>query len=235
MIGSGGAMPPHYQSTPNLFRIYRVPVEMVNWKGRNVLAIRVYDGGGRGGLYSLKRLHLPRVWNLAVRKKSTHWNVLGVFNWDDTTQKIEIPFEKLGLSKDEQYLVYESWSDEFLGELKGSFEIEAKPTSSKILAIHKQEGRPVILSTSRHITQGAVDLKEVRWNEKRSTIEGQSVNLIRGDYTLIAWVPTGYKFLKAITAVKYDTAEISSSILKVTLKLGKDKPLDWKLQFERIK
>ncbi len=55
MIGSGGTMPPQYQSAPNLFRIYRIPAEAVDWKGQNVLAIRVYDGGGRGGLYSLKK------------------------------------------------------------------------------------------------------------------------------------------------------------------------------------
>jgi hypothetical protein len=233
MVGSGGTMPPRYQSAANLFRNYHVPAAVVNWKGQNALAIRVYDGGGRGGLYSLRRLHLPRVWNLAVGKKSAHWNVVGVFNWDDTTENIEIPFEKLGLSKDERYLVYESWSESFLGELKGSIGIEIKPTSSKILAIHKQEGRPVILSTSRHITQGAVDIKEVRWIEKKLSIEGQSVNLIRGDYALIVWIPTGYRFVKAITAVKYETAEISPSLLKITLKLGKDKPLSWKVQFER--
>jgi hypothetical protein len=233
IIGSGGAMPPHYQSAQNLFRIYRIPAEVVDWKGQNVLAVRVYDGGGRGGLYSLKRLHLPRIWNLKVSKKSTQWNVVGVFNWEDSTQKIEIPFEKLGLSKDEQYLVYESWSDEFLGELKGSVGLEIKPTSSKVLAIHKQEGKPVILSTSRHITQGAVDVKEVKWNKKKLTLEGQSVNLIRGDYALTVWIPSGYKFLKANTAVKYETTEISPTILKITLKLGKDKPLGWKLQFER--
>jgi hypothetical protein len=50
---------------------------------------------------------------------------------------------------------------------------------------------------------------------------------------LIAWIPGGYKFLKAITAVKYETSEISPSLLKITLKLGKDKPLAWKLQFQR--
>jgi hypothetical protein len=233
MIGSGGTMPPRHQGASNLFRLYSIPTEVVNWKGQNVLAIRAYSGGGRGGLYSLKKLHLPRVWNLPVTKKSKRWNVVGVFNWEDTTQKVEIPFEKLGLSRDESYLVYESWGNEFLGELKESIKIEINPTSLKIFAIHEQEGRPVILSTSRHLTQGAIDLKEVRWNQKKLTIEGQSVNLVRGDYALIVWIPPGYKFVKADTAVKYETTEISPPVLKVTLKLGKDKPLGWKLQFER--
>ena len=233
IIGSGGTMPPQYQSASNLFRTYRIPAEVVNWKGQNTLALRVYDGGGRGGLYSLKRLHLPKVWNLTVRKKSKRWNVVGVFNWENEVQTVEVPFEKLGLSNDEHYLVYECWGRDFLGEFSGGIGVELQPTSSKILAIHKMEGQPVVLSTSRHITQGAIDLKELRWNEKKLTIEGKSINLIRGDYALIVWIPTGYKFVRAITAVKYETSEISPSLLKITLKLGKDKPLGWKLEFER--
>jgi hypothetical protein len=158
---------------------------------------------------------------------------VGVFNWEKSPQKINVPFEKLGLLPNRKYVVYESWGEELLGEFQNGLELELQPTSSKILSIHEQEGRPRVLSTSRHITQGAVDLKEIRWNEKKSIIEGKSVNLLRGDYALIVWIPAGYKFLKAVTAVKYETSEISASLLKITLKLGKDKPLAWKVQFQR--
>jgi hypothetical protein len=232
-IGSSGSMPPDYHTAWNHFRAYPVPKEVLNWKGENVLAIRAYDGGGQGGLYSLKKLHLSKIWNLPVKKKSEQWNVVGVFNWENSPQKISVPFEKLGLLPDQKYVVYESWGEELLGEFQDGVELELQPTSSKILSIHEQEGRPRVLSTSRHITQGAVDLKEIRWNEKKSIIEGKSVNLLRGDYALIVWIPAGYKFLKAITAVKYETSEISPSLLRITLKLGKDKPLAWKLQFQR--
>jgi hypothetical protein len=232
-IGSSGTMPPQYQTAWNLFRTYRIAKEVVNWKGENVLAIRAYDSGGQGGLYSLKKLHLSRIWNLLVNKKSEQWNVVGVINWEDSPQKISLPFEKLGLLPNQRYLVYECWEEQLLGEFQNRVELELQPTSSKILSIHRQEGRPRVLSTSRHITQGAVDLKEIRWNGKKSTIEGKSVNLLRGDYALVVWIPGGYKFLKAITAVKYETSEISPSLLKITLKLGKDKPLAWKLHFER--
>jgi hypothetical protein len=232
-IGSSGTMAPRYQTAWNVFRAYHIPKEVVNWKGKNVLAIRAYDGGGQGGLYSLKKLHLSKIWNLLVKKKSEQWNVVGVFNWENSPQRISVPFEKLGLSPNQKYVVYESWGEELLGEFQDGVELELEPTSSKILSIHKHEGRPRVLSTSRHITQGAVDLKEIRWNEKKSTIEGKSVNLLRGDYALIVWIPASYKFLKAITAVKYETSEISASLLKITLKLGKDKPLAWKLQFQR--
>jgi hypothetical protein len=65
-IGSSGSMPPDYHTAWNHFRAYPVPKEAVNWKGENVLAIRAYDGGGQGGLYSLKKLHLSKTWNLPV-------------------------------------------------------------------------------------------------------------------------------------------------------------------------
>ncbi|MEK6570782.1 MAG: alpha-galactosidase, partial [Bacteroidota bacterium] len=233
MIGATGSMPPKYQDARSLFRAYLIPKAIVNWKGENVLAVRVYDGGGQGGIYSFRKLHLPKIWNLTVKKKSEEWNVVGVFNWESYSQRIEIALEKLGLQPGGKYLAYEFWGDEFLGEIESTVELDLEPTSSKVLAIHQLQERPVLLSTSRHITQGAVDIKKLTWDEKRTTLEGKSQNLRRGEYTLVVWVPPGYKFTRAVTAVDYETTTISQSIVKVTLKLGKDKPLAWKLQFER--
>jgi hypothetical protein len=233
MVGSTGRMPPEYQSAWNLFRVYRIPKDAVNWKGENVLAVRAYDGGGPGGLYSLRKVHLPKIWNLRVKKKFGEWNVVGLFNWESFSQEISLDFRKVDLLGEEKYLVYELWDDEFLGKFRDQVGIHLKPTSSKVLAIHRVEDRPVLLSTSRHITHGAIDLRELKWDKKKLTLVGRSINLVRGDYVLTVWVPEGYRFVKAITAVKYEAVEISPSIVRVTLKLGKNKPLDWKLQFER--
>ncbi len=51
MIGSSGSFPPDYQSAWNATRRYSIPVEKIQWGRENSIAIRVYDGGGDGGLY----------------------------------------------------------------------------------------------------------------------------------------------------------------------------------------
>jgi len=50
ILGSTGGFPPDYQSGYDDPRIYSVPVERVKWGAQNTIAVRVYDGGGGGGI-----------------------------------------------------------------------------------------------------------------------------------------------------------------------------------------
>lgn len=50
-IGATGAMPPDYRTAYDTRRAYRIPTNLVRWGQTNVIAVRVYDGDGEGGLY----------------------------------------------------------------------------------------------------------------------------------------------------------------------------------------
>lgn len=50
LVGAKGKLPPHYETAYDVDRVYVVPASLVRWGGPNVLAIRVYDHGGNGGL-----------------------------------------------------------------------------------------------------------------------------------------------------------------------------------------
>ena len=49
-VGATGAMPPAYNTAYLAKRNYRVPTHLVRWGKTNVIAVRVYDGDGEGGL-----------------------------------------------------------------------------------------------------------------------------------------------------------------------------------------
>ena len=49
LIGATGGFPPDYFTAYNYHRRYLIPMEYVN-KGKNVIAVRVYDEGGEGGI-----------------------------------------------------------------------------------------------------------------------------------------------------------------------------------------
>jgi len=51
-IGSTGSLPPDYVSKYGVKRRYEVPAELVKPGEKNLVAIRVYDGGGGGGVVS---------------------------------------------------------------------------------------------------------------------------------------------------------------------------------------
>jgi Beta-galactosidase/beta-glucuronidase len=50
LIGRTGGFPPNYFTAYNYPRKYFVPTEHLNLHGRNVIAVRVYDEGGEGGI-----------------------------------------------------------------------------------------------------------------------------------------------------------------------------------------
>ena len=49
-IGATGGFPPDYFTAYNYTRRYPIPMEHVNKEGKNVIAVRVYDEGGVGGI-----------------------------------------------------------------------------------------------------------------------------------------------------------------------------------------
>jgi len=50
-IGGMGSFPPDYHSAWDVQRRYRVPAALVRGDGSDVLAVRVFNGGGNGGIY----------------------------------------------------------------------------------------------------------------------------------------------------------------------------------------
>jgi Glycosyl hydrolases family 2, sugar binding domain/Beta-galactosidase jelly roll domain len=51
-IGSSGGFPPRYHTAYNAFRSYFIPREYMNFAGKNVIAVRVYDAEIEGGIIS---------------------------------------------------------------------------------------------------------------------------------------------------------------------------------------
>ena len=50
ILGSTGGFPPDYQSGYGDPRVYEVPLSRIKWGAENTIAVRVFDGGGGGGI-----------------------------------------------------------------------------------------------------------------------------------------------------------------------------------------
>jgi hypothetical protein len=50
LIGFNGSFPPDYVAAYRVDRIYRIPAEYLNFDKKNIIAVRVYDGQGGGGI-----------------------------------------------------------------------------------------------------------------------------------------------------------------------------------------
>jgi len=162
------------------------------------------------------------------------WNVLHRLNWTDAGVKPEkVRFADLGLDEEKEYLVFEFWTDRPLGAFRGSFEVpELGAMGLHSFAIREKSDRPQLLSTNRHLSQGAADLEALAW-ENDHTLAGRS-RVVAGDrYVLTLHVPDG----QTVESASFDgkAAEVTrdGTISRIAFLPPTTDSVGWKIQFKR--
>ena len=107
---------------------------------------------------------LRPLWNLAVSKPYQAWNIVAFFNWGEDPQTVSASFEELGLDPKLEYALFETWENRWMGFAKDRFAVPVPSHAVRLVAIHPKSDRPVLLSSDRHITRGALDVEDVRFD-----------------------------------------------------------------------
>ncbi|MEW6455688.1 MAG: NPCBM/NEW2 domain-containing protein [Acidobacteriota bacterium] len=122
-----------------------------------------------------------RIWDLKVNYIGREYDVIGIFNYDEEKSiGIKLDWHELGFSADSLIHVYDFWQKEYLGCWEKGMYVPILPASCRVLTLIKAEEKPQLISTSRHITQGWVDLKEINYDENKMKYSGKSA-LIKDD------------------------------------------------------
>jgi hypothetical protein len=121
------------------------------------------------------------------------WNVLHRLNWSpDAATSQTVRFQDIGLDPEKEYIVHEFWTDRTFGVFRGSFQAPAiQAMGLHSFAIREKSDRPQLISTNRHLSQGAADLESLAW-ENDLILAGRS-RVVAGDrYVLTLHLPDGY-------------------------------------------
>jgi hypothetical protein len=158
------------------------------------------------------------------------YTVLGRIAWqDDGLPQRDIPLSELGLEPG-RYLVWDFWNARFLGEMTDSLPAPALNRGEcRVWAIRPALDRPQVLSTDRHISQGAQELDDVAW--KDGVLSGK-MNLPKGrPWRLFLHVPEGWR----VSRTSPDACETSSDgrVATLTLQSRDGKPVRWRVEFVR--
>lgn len=137
-----------------------------------------------------------RVWDLKVNHLGRNYDVVGVFNFEtEKSAPIRLSWQELGLPADRPVHVFDFWNAEYLGAWEAGMVAETAPASCRVLTLLPATDRIQLISTSRHITQGWVDLLSLNQSDSGRVFKGAS-KVVRDDpYELRFAFPRGTNYV----------------------------------------
>jgi Melibiase len=188
-LGQRGAFPPEYRSAWRTFRRYPIPAGALRWGADNVLAIRVFDGDGDGGFWSVQRDVPPARW---IVQGAPGWWTVALVNWEDEPRRVRVPLADLGITAP-SCDVYDVWAEEPRPRVQGAIAEALAPHSALVVALRVSASCPQVIGTTRHIVQGAIDLAAEHWDAATRTLQGRATRLDRRGYRVTLAVPPGLR------------------------------------------
>ena len=185
-----------------------------------------------------------RIWLLSGEIGGEKYTVVGLFNWGDAEVAFDVPVERLGLEPAATQVGFEFWTNRLIDPIQGSLRRRVAARTAEIIAVRETAARPVLLSTSRHVTQGLVDVKRLQWSDKESTLLGDSL-LVGGDpYELRVVMPHAtvadqWRVKQAVVSNLDTTAGVTvdvkqeETLLRVTLLSPASRTVSWSVGFTR--
>ena len=160
--------------------------------------------------------YLP-VWDLHVSRPFGDWHVVALFNWSDRENEVSVDWSEIGERSERVFVAWEFWTETYLGERKGGISVSVPPRGVRLVALQPDLGHPQFLSSDRHITQGAIGLKDQRWQDGKLTVKAELIGGFK--QTLRFAVPEGYEFKSvAVDGAKASAAvELEGRIVAVTV------------------
>lgn len=171
--------------------------------------------------------NLPNTWLVTDTRSGVRRDVLGLFNFYGEPLKIDHTAERVGLDPGKTYHAFDFWGNRPLPDVKGSIRDTVAPNSCKVIALREAAGHPVLLSTSRHVSQGIVDVKSEAWSA--NTLSGTSALLAKDPYELRIRVPDGWKFDSASVG----EASVENGLLRVRLTRPENGDVSWRIRFRK--
>jgi hypothetical protein len=181
---------------------------------------------------------MPSIFALKIKKPFAEWTVVAFFNADlrKGTEKT-CSLQRLHLASGKTYLAFDFWNKKFLGEVTDEVHAAIPPGSVTLLALHEKTGNPQVLSTDRHVFQGALELESAEWMDERKTLTGVSTGPAGSSHNVFVYVPGrhpwtwgGYVLYRDYPA--YSLKLIDENIIQVHVRFDDSRRVPWQIVYE---
>ena len=192
----------------------------------------------------------PEIFVLSVEMPFEKWIVVGLFNFEEggAVEK-RVSLSMLRLNPHENRLAFEFWQQRFLGRIRDDLRVLVPPASVALVGLRNDHEAPQILSTDRHFTQGGVELRDVRWDAERNTLNGTSLGSLGTRHSVLIHIPLGYALGREHTSAYglapeapeiphdfdgYSVTLLPNGLARLAINFAKHVEVPWRLAFKRL-
>ena len=113
----------------------------------------------------------PRVFAQRIETPRGAWALVALVNLSEKEISVKTDLAALGMTEPGPHHLFEFWSRQYEGTVEDDILVTGiKPHSCRLYIVKPESATPSILSTSIHFTQGAVELKDERWNDTNNEL-----------------------------------------------------------------
>lgn len=170
----------------------------------------------------------PALFVCPFNTSAGNWSLVGVFNWSDTTATRVLSHERLGFKPGTPWLAFDFWDQKLVANELQDIVVDQAPRSCNVLSVRERLGRPQLVGTNRHLTQGAIELKDVKWNAASRQLSGTALGAPGMDYDLFIFVPENYHTNLAEQVMPVPG---SRNLARVKIRFPKANSEDWLVSF----
>jgi hypothetical protein len=189
--------------------------------------------------YPVHDLRRYDLFDLRIAKPWATWDVVGLFNYDGRPMEKNLDLGRLPLAAPQVH-VFDYWQSSYLGRLPRDARLPMRLAAyeGKLFAVMPAtDDRPVLLSTSRHISQGGLDLDHVNWKQDgpRWIVTGKSSSLVKDDPYEMCFAAGRSTVASATSPAGTVARTRSGEVVRLALTPRRSGTADWQATFEPIK
>ena len=179
-----------------------------------------------------------RIWLLTDTRLAVRRDVVAIYNWDlERSATIACAADRIGLPASDEYVAFDFWANKFVPPFRETLTSHLPAASCRVLAVRPVSQHPQLLSTSRHVTQGIVDVTEETWDGATGTLSGTSRIVANDPYELRVVLPLGANSWRAASVVVSPDDVKTQFVqdgpkLRATLHSPVSREVHWQLKFE---
>jgi len=197
----------------------------------NYLSLLLPPYGSSAVPIDLFEREIPRIFSLKVERDFSTWDVVGVFNWQEKEEDLEVDFSLLGLAKGKSYHLFELWQEEYQGVFKERVKLEKiPPHGNKLLVIKEVSPYPQILATTLHLSSGGVEIKESYYSKTLSQLYFKLGLNRKAKGKVIISIPEGFKVQRVYSNAYSQKTKVEEDILIIEVRF--DKEAEFRVDFE---